>query len=173
MFTSTMDVNGNPLFFLKGAYVEHEGVHCEPRSKNTYNRTNWVCCSNHLKPRLKDAWRTSCCGTETYDSKRFICCGGNLQVKTNRKQMCCGNKTYNPEHFVCCDGHLNYARETGRSRRRRNVCCGKWTYDPREQICCSGQINARTSAIRWGFPILFSVLDATTKTLISRYSVRA
>ncbi len=50
--------------------------------------------------------RQALCSGFQYDTKEFICCDGNLQVKLGQQSACCGKISFDVTKHKCCNGKV-------------------------------------------------------------------
>ncbi|KAL1256646.1 hypothetical protein QQF64_012191 [Cirrhinus molitorella] len=89
-------------------------------------------CQMSARPRLGE----HCCGGQTLDPHKQICCNGHSHNKMNGN-FCCGSEVYDHHNqsLRCCSGQL-YNIKSGQE------CCGNQLLQDNNQTCCSSSTNA-------------------------------
>lgn len=81
-----------------------------------------------------------CCRDQYYDSKRQLCCFGNLVLLEKPGDTCCGSRKYNVHTELCCGFTVK------KKTVSQNACCGAVPYDSRRYTCCGGTVTPRASS---------------------------
>ncbi len=80
----------------------------KPENSNkdeTHDETEYVLHrGNHS--RYEIGKRQALCSGFQYDTKEFICCDGNLQVKLGPQSACCGRISFDVTKHKCCNGKV-------------------------------------------------------------------
>ncbi|KAG5837433.1 hypothetical protein ANANG_G00239200 [Anguilla anguilla] len=149
---------------LEGAECVGTRIHC-PQSETQ--------CGSILHPQRG----LHCCGEQTYDPDKDLCCAGH-RWPGKRGMGCCGVQPYDPgdPKTKCCSGHL-HSLQAGHHGKAQccgvhliaNVslqccasaqkqlpyprtpglsCCGHFQYNTTQHYCCAGHLRRVTPAVR-------------------------
>ncbi|XP_034024613.1 galaxin [Thalassophryne amazonica] len=114
-----------------------------------YDRLNEICCQGTIS--VKPVAKAECCGTESFDPDKQLCCGPNKRILERRsiKHQCCASDQFDPETKCCCpmNGTLHvlpYQPDccAEESDEDWSVAAAK-VYDPHTDICCDGVLSER------------------------------
>ena len=105
---------------------------CNSKCNNTDTQ---LCCDGRTMTE-RGHEHIHCCGTESYNSLKYICCNEKLQKRKNNL-LCCGGKNFfDNSEKACCSGTLNKRSKKGAG----DACCGKEMYNTKYKLCCDGKI---------------------------------
>ena len=74
---------------------------------------------------------TFCCGNDSINLNKEICCEGKKIRANPKKYTCCGPEAYKPRDQICCNGIIH---------DKPGKCCGNQTFHPRKEICCCDNV---------------------------------
>lgn len=87
------------------------------------------CCNTVVSPKVTADGL--CCGHESYNAARDLCCRNDVIVaKCGLKARCCGEVCQNPDVHLCCQDVV-----TPKCAGTFSACCGDECYDSRTHKC--------------------------------------
>ncbi|XP_022103211.1 uncharacterized protein LOC110985976 isoform X2 [Acanthaster planci] len=125
--------------------IENTGECCGKNA--TYDPTTQHCCTGpdytgHVATVGREAVISSfleCCNTEVIDTRRKLCCQGNVIDRETSFKECCGPNTFDIRTEVCCEAEAKH--RISPLVDGKVECCGLTPYNKDRDQCCESVIT--------------------------------
>ena len=110
------------------------------------NHINRCCGLPHF---LRNGDVRFCCGDQSINLEKEICCEGKIIKGNPKKTTCCGAEAFNPRKKLCCNGRISDKHRLSCGDQQvddeddEGPHCASERFNSRNKMCCHNQLFDR------------------------------